>query len=115
MKNIFKGILQYTSEQFENINKQKGYLYLVRKSNEIDNGDAEIWFGNRRYGSVNLSDLSSRNVGAIDIGVSMDGIDGVDIAKTLIANYQYLTNEEQEQVRNNINAMKDGNISCGTF
>ena len=112
---IFQGILQYTSEQFENVEKKKGYIYLVRKNNDKNDGDVEIWFGNRRYGSVNISDLNSRNVGAIDIGMSMEGVDGVDIAKMLIAEYQYLTPDEQEQVRININAMKNGNISCGTF
>lgn len=112
---MFQGILQYTSEQFENVEKKKGYIYLVRESGEVNEGDAEVWFGNRRYGTTNVSELSSRNVGAIDTGVSMEDVGGVEIAKMLIAEYQYLTFNEQEQVRSNINAMKDGDISCGTF
>lgn len=112
---MFKGILQYTSEQFENVEKKKGYIYLVRESGETNDGDAEVWFGSRRYGTTNVSELLSRNVGAIDIGVSMEDVGGVEITKMLIAEYQYLTPDEQEQVRSNINAMKNGNISCGTF
>lgn len=111
---IFKGILQYTSEQFDGIEKQPGFIYFVRKSDDKNNGDAEIWFGNRRYGSVNVSDLELRNIGASDVD-NDEIIDNISESPFVKFVEQVLTEAQQEQVRKNINAMKLGNISCGTF
>ena len=54
----FKGILQYKST--DNFTKEAGYVYFIREFNENseETGNAEIYFGNRKYGDVNVSQLS---------------------------------------------------------
>ena len=54
----FKGILQYKST--DNFTKETGYVYFIREFNEKneETGNAEIYFGNRKYGDVNVSQLS---------------------------------------------------------
>lgn len=111
---IFKGILQYTSEQFDSIEKQAGFIYLVRKSDDKNDGDAEIWFGKRRYGTTSVSDLELRNIGAGDVD-NEEIIDDISESPFVKFVEQVLTEAQQEQVRKNINAMKLDNISCGTF
>lgn len=50
---LFKGILQYTKAQFDALaKKEAGYIYFVRADGTKTDGDAEIWFGTRRYGNV---------------------------------------------------------------
>lgn len=56
--NAFKGILQYKSN--DAFTKQAGYIYFVR---EVDakgslTGNAEVWFGTRKYGDVNATGLA---------------------------------------------------------
>ena len=53
--NVFKGILQYKST--DNFTKETGYMYLIREFNENgeETGNAEIYFGKRKYGDVNIS------------------------------------------------------------
>lgn len=56
--NAFKGILQYKSSDV--FTKQAGYIYFVR---EVDakgslTGNAEVWFGTRKYGDVNATGLA---------------------------------------------------------
>ena len=58
MEKIFAGILQYTKEQFNQLiqekgenNLDKGIIYFVRENPNDNLGNAEIWFGNRRYAS----------------------------------------------------------------
>ena len=56
--NAFKGILQYKSNDV--FTKQAGYIYFVR---EVDakgdlTGNAEVWFGTRKYGDVNATGLA---------------------------------------------------------
>lgn len=113
-KKIFKGILQYTQDQFENVEKKPGYIYLVRSSESENDGDAEIWFGSRRYGTTSVSDLELRNIGAGDVD-NEEIIDDISESPFVKFVEQVLTEAQQEQVRKNINAMKLGNISCGTF
>ena len=60
---LFKGILQYSAEQFKNVDKKAGYIYFVRKDTSKTEGDAEVWFGTRKYGNVEatkLADLTQR-------------------------------------------------------
>lgn len=54
----FKGILQYKST--DKFTKETGYVYFIREFNENgeETGNAEIYFGNRKYGDVNVSQLS---------------------------------------------------------
>lgn len=54
----FKGILQYKST--DKFTKEAGYVYFIREFNENseETGNAEIYFGNRKYGDVNVSQLS---------------------------------------------------------
>ena len=54
----FKGILQYKSTDI--FTKEAGYVYFIREFNEKneETGNAEIYFGNRKYGDVNVSQLS---------------------------------------------------------
>ena len=54
----FKGILQYKST--DNFTKEAGYVYFIREFNENseETVNAEIYFGNRKYGDVNVSQLS---------------------------------------------------------
>lgn len=54
----FKGILQYKST--DKFTKEVGYVYFIREFNEKneETGNAEIYFGNRKYGDVNVSQLS---------------------------------------------------------
>ena len=56
--NAFKGILQYKTN--DTFTKQAGYIYFVR---EVDakgtlTGNAEVWFGTRKYGDVNATGLA---------------------------------------------------------
>ena len=54
----FKGILQYKNT--DSFTKEAGYVYFIREFNEKneETGNAEIYFGNRKYGDVNVSQLS---------------------------------------------------------
>ena len=53
----FKGILQYKST--DTFTKENGYVYFIREFNASgETGNAEIYFGNRKYGEVNVSQLS---------------------------------------------------------
>ena len=54
----FKGILQYKNT--DSFTKEAGYVYFIREFNENgeETGNAEIYFGNRKYGDVNVSQLS---------------------------------------------------------
>lgn len=91
MERIFKGIFQYTSEQFDGIKKQPGFIYLVRKNNDKNDGDAEIWFGNRRYGTTSVSDLELRNIGAIE---SEETVTVGDVLSKLMIAKDILNDEE---------------------
>lgn len=102
-KKIFNGILQYTQDQFGEIEKKPGYIYLVRSSESENDGDAEIWFGTRRYGSVDISSLNERNISAVDTEDVFD-----DVLNDVYLKYvaQYLTDEQKEQALTNIGAVK---------
>lgn len=66
VKKTFKDFYQYTKKQFEDITPQAGNFYLVREveldengnekvdesGNKIPTGNAEIWFGTRKYADV---------------------------------------------------------------
>lgn len=57
MNKIFKGILQFKST--DAFTKEAGYIYLVREFNgENPTGNAEVWFGTRKYGDVNTTKLA---------------------------------------------------------
>lgn len=101
-KKIFNGILQYTQVQFENVEKKPGYIYLVRSSESENDGDAEIWFGTRRYGSVDISALIERNISAVDTEDVFDDVPN-DVYLKYVA--QFLTEEQREQVLTNIGAV----------
>lgn len=59
-KKEFKGIMQYTREQFETINPQPGVLYFVREvdKNNESTGKAEIYFGGRKYSDAGPHDVN---------------------------------------------------------
>ena len=53
----FKGILQYKST--DTFSKESGYIYLIREYNGSEpTGNAEVWFGTRKYGDVNATKLT---------------------------------------------------------
>lgn len=53
----FKGILQYKST--DTFTKEPGYIYFVRHfENNKATGDAEVWFGTRKYGDINTTSLA---------------------------------------------------------
>ena len=66
VKKPFKDFYQYTKKQFEEITPQAGNFYLVRdveldesgnekvdeNGNKISTGNAEIWFGTRKYANI---------------------------------------------------------------
>lgn len=56
--NAFKGILQYKSNDV--FTKQAGFIYFVREVNAKGDltGNAEVWFGTRKYGDVNATGLA---------------------------------------------------------
>lgn len=57
MNKIFKGILQFKST--DTFTKEAGYIYLVREfKGGNDTGNAEVWFGTRKYGDVNATKLA---------------------------------------------------------
>lgn len=60
--NVFKGILQYKST--DNFTKETGYMYLIRGFNENgeETGNAEIYFGKRKYGDVNISQTGANSI-----------------------------------------------------
>lgn len=72
------------------------------------NGESIIGNGNITVSTGN----SSANIQSVDTQETIDDVSGVPYIKYV---YQNLSEEEQEQVRININAMKAGNIFCGTF
>lgn len=55
---VFKGILQYKSSDV--FTKEAGYVYFIREFNENneETGNTEIYFGTRKYGDVNVSQLA---------------------------------------------------------
>ena len=57
---LFKGILQYTAEQFKSVTKEAGFIYFVRDMKGSEpTGDAQVWFGTRLYANVGASDLAA--------------------------------------------------------
>ena len=56
--NAFKGILQYKSN--DAFTKQAGYIYFVREvdAKGVLTGNAEVWFGTRKYGDINATGLA---------------------------------------------------------
>lgn len=53
----FKGILQYKST--DTFTKQAGYIYFVREFKDGNaTGNAEVWFGTRKYGDINTTGLA---------------------------------------------------------
>lgn len=53
----FKGILQYKST--DTFTKQAGYIYFVREFKDGNaTGNAEVWFGTRKYGDFNTTGLA---------------------------------------------------------
>ena len=53
----FKGILQYKST--DTFTKQAGYIYFVREFKDGSaTGNAEVWFGTRKYGDINTTGLA---------------------------------------------------------
>lgn len=56
LNNIFLGFKQVTSENFAGVTDKKGYFWLVREVVDGEfTGKADIWFGNRHYGSFDPS------------------------------------------------------------
>jgi hypothetical protein len=56
LNNIFLGFKQVTSESFAGVTDKKGYFWLVREVVDGEfTGKADIWFGNRHYGSFDPS------------------------------------------------------------
>ena len=56
LNNIFLGFKQVTSENFAEVTDKKGYFWLVREVVDGEfTGKADIWFGNRHYGSFDPS------------------------------------------------------------
>ena len=56
LNNIFLGFKQVTSESFAEVTDKKGYFWLVREVVDGEfTGKADIWFGNRHYGSFDPS------------------------------------------------------------
>ena len=99
MENNFKGILQYTKEQFDKLSqKEKGYIYLVRKDSGATNGDAEIWFGNRRYG----------NIAAIIKGDAVNSAVLLDSGSEALGNYA-------SAIGNNVIAAHEAEFACGKY
>lgn len=131
----FKGILQYKST--DNFTKEVGYVYFIREFNEKgeETGNAEIYFGNRKYGDVNTSQLSeiesiletkldSNSVktinneslvgdGNIVVGniasEEDDSLSVDDVNTNTYVKYvaQTLTEEQKNQVKTNIGAITD--------
>ena len=55
---LFKGILQYKST--DTFTKQAGYIYFVREmSGDTPTGNAEIYFGTRKYGDIQATQLKA--------------------------------------------------------
>ena len=49
----FEKFYQYTTDQFKNVEKKPGNIYLVREMvGDKPTGKAEIWFGTRKYADV---------------------------------------------------------------
>ena len=60
----FNKIERYTKEQFKNVTKQKGTMYLVREhANDENPGEVEIWFGTRMYATNKKDELTDINCG----------------------------------------------------
>ena len=61
-KKEFKGIMQYTRKQFEIIDPQPGVLYFVRDvdENNESTGNAEIYFGGRKYSDTGAYDIKCK-------------------------------------------------------
>lgn len=57
MDKVFKGILQYTTTQFNEIKRDNGFIYFVRDTDDVGDstGKAEIYFGKRKYADVSQS------------------------------------------------------------
>ena len=75
MDKLFKGILQYSAEQFKSVTKEAGYIYLVRTDTTKTDGDAEIWFGKRRYGNVEATRLAEIESSIESLGGRVDAIE----------------------------------------
>ena len=71
MDKLFKGILQVTETSFKAMsdNDKLGHIIFVRKDISKLDGDAEVWFGTRRYGNVEATRLA-------EIESSIDGLGG---------------------------------------
>ena len=132
----FKGILQYKST--DNFTKEAGYVYFIREFNENgeETGNAEIYFGNRKYGDVNVSQLSeieniletkldSNNLKTINneslvgdgnivvgniVSEEDDSLTIDDVNTNTYVKYvaQTLTEEQKAQVRTNIGVGEGG-------
>ena len=74
MDKLFKGILQYNSTQtFE---KKPGYIYFVREIVDgVVTGNAEIYFGTRKYGDVQATKLAALEAA---IGQNASDIDAIE-------------------------------------
>ena len=72
---LFKGILQYSAEQFKSVTKEAGYIYFVRKDTTKLDGDAEVWFGTRRYGNVEATKLAGIEASIESLGGRVDDIE----------------------------------------
>lgn len=139
----FKGILQYKST--DNFTKEAGYIYFIRKfgENGEETDNAEIYFGSRKYGDVNVSQLSeiesvletkldSNNLktinneslvgdGNIVVGnIISEEDDSLTIDEVNTNTYvkyvtQTLTEEQKEQVRNNIGAISAADVTLNAL
>lgn len=98
----FKGILQYKST--DNFTKEAGYVYFIREFNENgeETGNAEIYFGNRKYGDVN-NGVKPYVIDALELANELGNFTSDDDSDGFSANgiiSQELYNEIIEAVEN---------------
>ncbi len=77
MDKLFKGILQVSQSSFSQMSddNKKGYIIFVRKDTSKLDGDAEVWFGTRRYGNVEATRLAEIESSIESLGGRVDAIE----------------------------------------
>ena len=77
MDKLFKGILQVTETSFKAMsdNDKLGHIIFVRKDTSKNDGDAEVWFGKKRYGTVEATRLAEIESSIETLGGRVDAID----------------------------------------
>ena len=78
MDKLFKGILQVTETSFNAMseNDKLGHIIFVRKDTSKNDGDAEVWFGKKRYGTVEATRLAKIESDILALDGRVDTIEG---------------------------------------